>query len=400
MTRLLVVDDSRTQAEEARFILESADYEVDVATSGEQAVERLRSGGFDLVVSDIVMPGLTGYDLCRLVKAEPATSHIPVVLFTSLSDPLEVIRALECGADGFITKGSPPDHLVHRVRTALENRKLRAASHVGSSVDVHFLGQTFAIHSERQQILDLLVSTFEDTVQKQQELLASQQQLRDANRELEAFSYSVAHDLGAPLRAIGGWMKALVEDGAGLAPAARARLAQVTDAVSRMQQIIDDLLRLSRVVKANLQRKDFDLSAIASLVASNLIAFQPDHVVEFVVQPKMRCHGDRALVQVVLENLLGNAWKFTRKQARPRVEVGTATHDGSTAFFVRDNGAGFDMEKAHKLFLPFERLHSDAEFKGTGIGLTTARRVIERHGGRIWAEAAPDQGATFFFTVP
>jgi signal transduction histidine kinase len=399
MTCILVVDDSRTQAEEARFILESAGFTVEVAASGEEALQRLAGGGVDLVVSDVVMPGMTGYELCRSAKAAPATGGIPVVLLTSLDDPLEVIRALECGADGFITKGSGADHLVDRVRTVVENLRLRASGGTGSSIGVHFLGRTFAIQSEREQILALLVSTFEDTVRKQQELVASQQQLREANRELETFSSAVAHDLGAPLRAINAWVHAIAEDG-GLAATVKDNVDHILDATQRMGQIIEDLLRLSRVTKAALSRREFDLSAIARLVVANLTAFQPDHAVELVIQPGLRCHGDRALIQVVLENLLGNAWKFTRKQPHPRVEVGADTQGGATVFFVRDNGAGFDMNRAHRLFLPFERLHSEAEFKGTGVGLTTARRVVERHGGRIWAEAAAGRGATFFFTVP
>jgi len=400
MTRVLVVDDSRTQAEEARLILESADFTVEVAASGEEALRRLATGGFDLVVSDIVMPGMTGYDLCRSAKAAAATRELPIVLLTSLDDPLEVIRALECGADGFITKGSGPEQLIHRVGAAVENRRLRAGGGTGSAVNVHFLGRTFAIQSERQQILDLLVSTFEDTVRKQQELVASQHQLREANRELETFSYAVAHDLGAPLRAINSWTQEILTESPGLDANGKQAADHVLRAASRMGQIIEDLLRLSRVAKAALHRTDFDLSAIARLVVANLTMFQPDHAVELVLQPGMRCQADRALIQVVFENLVGNAWKFTRKQPQPRVEIGADTQGGATVFFVRDNGAGFDMDHAHRLFLPFERLHSDAEFKGTGVGLTTARRVIERHGGRIWAEAAVGQGATFFFTLP
>lgn len=400
MTRILVVDDSRTQAEEARFILESAGFLVEVAASGEEALQRLARGGVDLVVSDVVMPGVTGYELCRTAKAAPATRHIPVVLLTSLDDPHEVIRALECGADGFITKGSGFDHLVDRVRTVVENRKLRTSGGTGSSIRVHFLGKAFAVESEREQILDLLVSTFEDTVRKQQELVASQQQLREANRELETFSYAVAHDLGAPLRAINAWTHAIVSEGSGLDAAGQDSADRILEATRRMAQIIEDLLRLSRVAKAALHRSEFDLSAVARLVVANLTAFQPDHPVELVIQPGLRCHGDRALIQVVLENLLGNAWKFTRKQLHPRVEVGADSRAGAMVYFVRDNGAGFDMDRAHRLFLPFERLHSEAEFKGTGVGLTTARRVVERHGGRIWADAAAGRGATFFFTLP
>jgi signal transduction histidine kinase len=400
MTRVLVVDDSRTQAEEARLILESAGFTVELAASGEEALQRLARGGVDLVVSDVVMPGVTGYELCRTAKAAPGTAGIPVVLLTSLEDPHEVIRALECGADGFITKGSGADHLLDRVRAVVENRKLRRAGGTGSSIQVHFLGRTFAIQSGREQILDLLVSTFEDTVRNQQQLVASQQQLREANRELEAFSYAVAHDLGAPLRAINAWTQMIASEGCGLDATGVEHASRILEAAQRMGQIIDDLLRLSRVAKAALNRSDFDLSAVARLVVANLIMFQPDHQVEVVLQPGMRCHGDRALIQVVLENLLGNAWKFTRKQPHPRVEVGNDTQGGATVFLVRDNGAGFDMDRAHRLFLPFERLHSEAEFKGTGVGLTTARRVIERHGGRIWAEAAEGRGAAFYFTVP
>jgi two-component system, sensor histidine kinase and response regulator len=401
MTRVLVVDDSATQAEEARFILESAGFSVEVAHSGQAGLDLLRGGGFDLVVSDIVMPDLTGYELCSRAKTADATKHVPIVLLTSLGDPLDVIQALEGGADGFITKGSPPEQLIHRVQMILENRRLRAEQRSGSGIDVHFLGKTFNIKSEREQILDLLVSTFEDTVRKQQELLASQQQLREANRELEAFSHSAAHDLGSPLRAIDAWLRALNEESASQLDAkGKEHVEHALDAAARMRQIIDDLLRLSRVVNVELSRGDFSLSAVATLVGSNLIAFHPDHEVDFVVEPRMRCPGDRGLVQVVLENLLGNAWKFTRKQEQSRIEVGTVKHDGPTTYFVRDNGAGFDMAKAHKLFLPFERLHSQEEFKGTGIGLTTARRIIDRHGGRIWAEAAPGQGATFYFTIP
>jgi hypothetical protein len=396
----LVVDDSRTQAEAARSTLESAGFLVELAASGEEALERLARGGVDVVVSDVLMPGMTGYELCQAAKAAPATGGIPVVLLTSLDDPHEVIRALECGADGFITKGSGADHLVDRVRTVVENRRLRASGGTGSSTRVHFLGRTFAIQSGSEQILDLLVSTFEDTVRKQQELVTSQQQLREANRELETFSYAVAHDLGAPLRAINAWTHAIVSEATGLDAAGRQSADRILEATQRMAQIIEDLLRLSRVAKAALNRGEFDLSAIARLVVANLTAFHPDHRVELVIQPGLRCHGDRALIQVVLENLLGNAWKFTRKQPQPRVEVGAETRGGVRVFFVRDNGAGFDMDRAHRLFLPFERLHSEAEFKGTGVGLTTARRVVERHGGRIWAEAAAGRGATFFFTVP
>ena len=167
-----------------------------------------------------------------------------------------------------------------------------------------------------------------------------------------------------------------------------------------MRQIIDDLLRLSQIANAELKRRDFDFSALAMLVGSSLISFHPEHVVEFLVEPGLRCAGDRNLVQVVLENLLGNAWKFTGKQPQPRIEVGaTTTAAGERAVFVRDNGVGFDMRHAGKLFGIFQRLHSESEFEGTGVGLATAERIVRKHGGRIWAESEPESGATFYFTL-
>jgi signal transduction histidine kinase len=401
MTRVLVVEDSATQAEQLRIVLESAQFEVDVARTGEAGLERLRANGIDLVLSDIVMPGMSGFELCRAAKAEPATKQIPFVLCTALGDPLEVIRALECGADGFVEKPYEPAALIERVRAILENRRLRAARRGDGVLDIHFHGETFAVASGREQILDLLVGSFEDAVRKHAALADSKAHLEDANRELEAFSYSVAHDLGAPIRAIEGFTRALVDDcGDKLDAASRAHVDKVLVASARMRGIIDDLLKLSRVVKAEVSPRDVDISATARLVASNLIAAEPNRTVDFTVEPGLRGHADSGLLRVLFENLLGNAWKFTGKRVDAKVEVGAIDQPSGIAFFVRDNGAGFSRERAHKLFLPFERLHDASEFPGTGVGLTTSRRIVERHGGKIWAEGSEGHGATFYFTLP
>lgn len=222
----------------------------------------------------------------------------------------------------------------------------------------------------------------------------------DANRELEAFSYSVTHDLRAPLRHIDGFSKILLRSQAGkLDDMGKDLLARMVDSARHMGQIIDDMLVLSRVGRTELVLEDFDLSALAADVARQLAQTFPEHRVNLSIQPDMAAKGDPRLVRIALDNLLGNAWKFTGKTADARVEVGCELRDGVPEYFVRDNGAGFDPTYAEKLFLPFERLHTDDEFPGSGIGLATVARVVKKHGGRVRAEGQVGQGATFLFVL-
>ena len=243
-------------------------------------------------------------------------------------------------------------------------------------------------------------------------------ELEAANKELEAFSYSVSHDLRAPLRGIDGWASALAEDCADKLDAqGREYLARVCAEAQRMGTLIDDLLELSRVSRAEMRQNPVDLSALARGILADLRQHDLERQVETVVAPGLEAVGDPQLLRLVLENLLGNAWKFTAKRGQARIEFGVvaaavggrkapnpaaetaATTPTETVCFVRDNGAGFDMAYAHKLFAPFQRLHTQRDFAGTGIGLATVQRIIRRHGGDVYAEGAPDQGATFYFTL-
>jgi light-regulated signal transduction histidine kinase (bacteriophytochrome) len=231
-------------------------------------------------------------------------------------------------------------------------------------------------------------------------LLQSQAATEDANRELEAFSYSVAHDLRAPLRGIDGFSQVLLEDYADkVDEEGRRHLNFLRESAQQMGRLIDDLLGLSRVTRAELRRWPIDLSALARNVVEKLGMAAPGREVEIVIDDGIAAEGDAALLRIALENLLGNAWKFTGKRAAARIEVGVMPLEGDTVYFVRDNGAGFDPAYEAKLFGVFQRLHSTLEFEGTGIGLATVKRIVNRHGGRIWATSEVDRGATFYFTL-
>jgi PAS domain S-box-containing protein len=241
----------------------------------------------------------------------------------------------------------------------------------------------------------------EDTVR---ELNESQQrhavQVEAANKELEAFSYSVSHDLRAPLRSIDGFSMALVEDYAGqLDVEGKGLLDRIRAATKRMAQLIDDLLNLARVTRTEMRYEVVDLSAMASSVLADLQSGDPARHVECVVGDHVVGHGDSRLLRVVLENLLGNAWKFTMNKPQARIELGMSRQNGAPVYFVRDDGPGFDMAYVDKLFGTFQRLHAATEFPGTGIGLASVRRIIQRHGGKTWAEGAVGKGATFSFTL-
>src|SRR6266550_690478 len=236
--------------------------------------------------------------------------------------------------------------------------------------------------------------------ERNQALRHNAAQLLAANTELDAFAYSVSHDLRAPLRSIDGFSQVLLEDyAAQLDEAGRDSLRRVRAATQRMGTLIDDLLKLARVTRAEMRTEVVDLSVMARDIAAELQRATPERQVEFAIAQGLEARGDARLLRVALENLLGNSWKYTAKRTKPKIEFGSTEENGGRAFLVRDNGAGFDMRYADKLFGVFQRLHSLSEFEGTGVGLATVRRIITRHGGRIWAEGAVDQGATFYFTL-
>jgi len=238
-------------------------------------------------------------------------------------------------------------------------------------------------------------------------MLPSQRQLRDANeslaranRELEAFTASVSHDLRSPLTTIAGQAGLLELSMPDATDEQKRRLSRIQGSVKQMSELIEALLVLSRISRQTLHREIVDVTALAESIVQDMRQKEPARNVEVVIQPYMAVHGDRRLVGDLFQNLIGNAWKFTSKTAQARIEIGQSSGGSLATLYIRDNGAGFDMTYEQKLFKPFQRLHGAADFDGSGVGLATVARIVDRHGGRIWAEGKPNEGAVFYFTLP
>jgi DNA-binding response OmpR family regulator len=383
--RILAVDDSPTYLDQVATALRREGYEVVLARSGTEALELLATQAVDCILLDLLMPGLDGRQTCRQIKATPAMRDIPLIMVTGVDDPDGMIVGLRDGADDYIQKSAQLDVLKARVSAQIRRK--------------HFQDENRRI---REQLLRRELEAAEARAAKElaETRAALVEELEWKNHELEAFSYSVSHDLRNPLHVIDAFSQILLEDYAHvLDPTAHQHLQRIHESAQRMGDLIRALLLLSQVSRAELTRGPVDLTALARRIVGELAAGQPEPVTACVIEDGMLAEADPDLVLVMLENLLGNAWKYTRRTAAPVIEVGTQTTDGASVYFVRDNGAGFSMEHAATLFQPYKRLHTGAEFPGTGIGLATAHRIVDRHGGRIWAVGEVGAGATFSFTL-
>jgi signal transduction histidine kinase len=405
---ILIAEDSPTQAQHLRHILDQHGYLVTVAANGRLALEAARQRKPALIISDVVMPEMDGYELCRQLKADAGLGDVPLILVTTLADPSDVIRGLECLADNFILKPYEESYLLGCVQFVLVNRKMRRAEQSGMGVEIFFNGRRHFITADRLQILNLLLSTYDAAVQRNKELTRAQETLRQlngqletANKELEAFSYSVSHDLRAPLRHIHSYSEMLKEDTESrLSEDGQHCLNVVSNKALQMSQLIDDLLEFSRMGRVEMRETTVSLDKLVADCIENLeIAVRERHIA-WKIAPLPTVKGDPALLRQVFVNLISNAIKYTRPRDTAEIEIGfLREHLDELTVFVRDNGVGFDMRYADKLFGVFQRLHRAEDFEGTGIGLANVRRIISRHGGRTWAESVPNQGATFYFTL-
>jgi light-regulated signal transduction histidine kinase (bacteriophytochrome) len=277
-----------------------------------------------------------------------------------------------------------------------------ATPHKATPEEVNLLQALADSASIAMEAVDVFANLEKRVAERTAELARRTKELELLNRELEAFSYSVAHDLRAPLITIDGFCQVLGDvTRDSLDETSRGYLGHITSSVSRMHRLIEDLLGLSKIVRARMVKSTVDLSAIAREIAQRLQHAAPHRRGEFVIAPGLIAEGDAGLLRIALDNLLSNAWKFTSKRDHARIELdSTRDEAGNDVYVVSDNGAGFDQRYAAKLFGPFQRCHSQADFPGTGIGLATVQRIVHRHGGKVWTEAELDRGARFYFTLP
>ncbi|MBW4052971.1 MAG: response regulator [Proteobacteria bacterium] len=371
INRLLVVDDEAAQVEALCRTLEDEGYAVRGFTGAGSALAAVRAGAFDIVLTDLTMPGMDG--IAFLNAAREVDPGLAGIVMTGHGSIATAVEAMKAGALDYILK--PFD--------------LR--------VILRVLARTQAMLRLRRENAALLERLSQRTV----ELETANRDLRVANRELEAFSDSVSHDLRAPLRMIDGLLGVVQEDfGADVSPDARQHIEAVAAQATRMGALIEDLLRLSRVGREPLQKRSVDMRTLVQEVVGELHAAEAARSLEITVGELPAVQADPSLLRQVWVNLVANALKFTRRRADARIEIGGATRAGDKLYSIRDNGAGFDSRRAERLFGIFQRLHSATEFEGTGVGLSIARRIIERHGGSIWAQSEPDRGAEFHFTLP
>jgi len=384
--KILAVDDSATYLHELSDVLTGDGYDVVAAHSGREALEMLATQAVDCILLDVLMPDMDGKQTCQRIKATPLWRDIPLIMLTALEEREAMIEGLSVGADDYISKSGDFAVLKARVRAQIRRRQ--------------FEDENRRMRNELvQKELDAAAARAAQVVAGARALMMKE--LEHKNSELEAFSYSVSHDLRAPLRVIDGFSQALLEDcSAQLDAKGKEHLGRVRAAVKRMAQLIEDLLELSRIGRAELKTEPVDLSDLVQGVADEVKKREPERRVEIRVQRDVHVMADPRLMRVVFDNLLDNARKFTAKTEAAFIDFGAETKNGAVSCFVRDNGAGFDMTYVDKLFRPFQRLHTETDFKGTGIGLAIVNRIIDRHGGRIWAEGAVGHGATFYFTLP
>ena len=371
--RLLHLEDNGADVELVRMTLarDGVDCDILAVSSGAAYLAALKQPHFDAVLSDSAIPGYDGSE--ALLAARNRFPEIPFI----------------------VVSGNPG--VTHPHAASGENPTARVAKS-----ELHRLGTELRLAVSRPKAsTDVLTNLERKVAELTAEVGRRNTELEVLNKELEAFSYSVAHDLRSPLITIDGFTQVVLENTAGsLDEINRSHLERISTATRRMHRLINDLLDLSKIVRTPLHRGTVDLSKLAHEILQTLRDGAPSRVADLVVAEGLVVPGDPGLLRIALENLLANAWKFTSRKDRTHIEFGSGPdRNGRTVYFVRDNGAGFDPRYATKLFSPFQRLHSETQFPGTGIGLATVQRIIHRHGGEIWAESAVDCGAGFYFTL-
>ena len=377
---ILLVDDQPANLVALEAMLQGLGQNLVKADSGREALKSLMVQDFAVILLDVKMPEMDGFETASLIRKRDKSRDTPIIFLTAADrSQTDAVRGYAVGAVDYLVKPVVPEFVRSKVAVFVE------------------LAKKNTLLRRQAELLKQSEQAARELAETRAELVAD---LEHKNRELESFSYAVSHDLRAPLRRIDSFSKAVLESQAEtLNELGRHFLDRVREASQQMSQLIDDVLYLSRVTRAEIREHEVDLSSLVSLLLERMREAEPGRSIEIKIRPGMVVTGDGQLLRIALQNLLDNAWKFTSRSPVARIEFGASTAMGEPAYFVRDNGAGFNMAYVDRLFGPFQRLHPATDFPGSGIGLATVQRIIHRHGGRIWAEGFEGQGATFHFTL-
>jgi two-component system sensor histidine kinase/response regulator len=374
---ILIIDDNPVNIQVLAAVLTDAGYQTGVAMSGKQAFEFLEENIPALILLDIMMPEMDGFEVCERIKMNDNHKNIPVIFLTAKSENADILKGFKVGGVDYIVK-------------PFNNAELRAR--VGT-------------HMELKQSRDALVKLNEQICQMNEELeqrVAERTvKLKMLNDEQAAFSYAIAHDLRSPLRAMNGYSRFMLEDYSDkMDDDGKDLLQKINSNTLRIADLIDHLLSYSRLSRTEITRTLLNLNELVQSVVQDLQQNQQQRKIQFIVRDLPGINADATMITQLFIQLVSNAVKFTSKVEEAVIEIGINLVGNETVFFVRDNGAGFDMEFYNKLFGVFQRLHGVNEFEGYGIGLTFAKAIVDKHGGRIWAESEENKGATFYFTLP
>lgn len=403
---IVASEDSLVQAKRLEFLFKKNEIKYKIFYNASDAYESICESKPALIISDVIMPGMNGFEYCSKVKANGNLKDIPVMLLTALQDPDDIIKGLQSGVDNFVTKPYEEKEILERIEHLLINTEIATETKDTGEVKLKFRGNEYIITSSKRQIIDLLISVYETATKRNNELSDTKSQLersntelKQANSDLESFSRSVSHDLRSPLSVIMGFASAILDNpDSKMSSDEREFMGYIKDSAEEMAQLIKDLLAFSQSGTTELRREDVNLSSIAKDVVDNLLLRYPESKPKIEIQDGLTANADPNLIRIVLDNVIGNAVKYSSKSDTPLVKFYSEESFGSLVFCVEDNGAGFDSDNADDLFKPFVRYHGD-DFSGTGVGLSTVKRVIERHGGSVWAESKKGEGAKFFFTI-
>ncbi len=397
--KILLVDDRPENLFSLEALLHPLGEELVLAKSGLEALKALLRDDFALILMDAEMPEMNGFEAAEMIRAREKSSNVPIIFVTAHGQERKhMFRSYSVGAVDYIPKPFDPDVLRSKVKVFVDLYK----RNVQVKLQAEMLHEIALREAERKQLAVKQELEREHIIALNEELekrvAERTTELMAANAEMEAFCYSVSHDLRAPLRAIMATSKMLIQDADHkLTDTEKGHLDRQSKAARRLADLIDDLLQLSRLGRADLRLDSVDMSSIAQACSIEVLSRQQSNNLQIEVQPDLHAKGDAGLLLIMLENLLENSCKYSPSGGT--IHVGKCSKKDQSMFFVRDQGIGFDMVYAPKVFRPFERLVRDDEYEGTGIGLAIVKRIVERHEGRIWCEAAPGEGATFYFTL-